>query len=425
MKSCFLLLFSALCFSGFGQTPDSVYNSNIKTVQLFLYGNQLQAPVIRLNSGDRLELHFDDLDGDVKNYYYTYQLCNADWTPVAISQYDYIRGFSEARISSYRFSSIALTRYTHYQAIVPDVNCAPIVSGNYMLKVFLDDDTSKIVFTRRLLVTESGATIRALFIQPSDPQISYSHQKIQFSVNTGNLPLTNPFQQVKVVILQNNRWDNSRYITQPSFFTANNFDYNSDEICSFPAGKQWRWVDLQSFRFQSDRIKHVDYLKTSTSIFLQPDQDRSGQGYIFFNDINGWYYIQTTESINPLWQTDYGTVHFSFVPYRRAEFPDKDVYLLGQLTDYALTDSIKMKFNADKGMYETAVLLKQGYYNYMYITVDKNDSTHKPSFEFTEGNAMETENDYTILVYYRPIGGRADQLVALARLNSLNGKPAN
>jgi len=152
MKSCFLLLFSALSFSGFGQTPDSVYNSNIKTVQLFLYGNQLQAPVIRLNSGDRLELHFDDLDGDVKNYYYTYQLCNADWTPVAISQYDYIRGFSEARISSYRFSSIALTRYTHYQAIVPDVNCAPIVSGNYMLKVFLDDDTSKIVFTRRLLV---------------------------------------------------------------------------------------------------------------------------------------------------------------------------------------------------------------------------------------------------------------------------------
>ena len=45
-----------------------------------------------------------------------------------------------------------------------------------------------------------------------------------------------------------------------------------------------------------------------------------------------------------------------------------------------------------------------------------------PSFDFTEGNTIETENDYTILVYYRVLGGRADQLVGLYRLNSLNGR---
>jgi Domain of unknown function (DUF5103) len=425
MKSYLLCLLITSRLIGFGQVPDSVYNSNIKTPQLFLYGNQLEAPIIRLNGGDRLELHFDDLDGDVKNYYYTYQLCNADWTPANISQFDYIRGFSESRISSYRFSSIALTRYTHYQAIVPDVNCSPSLSGNYILKVFLDADTSKLVFTRRFLVTEVGASIRALFTQPSDPQISYTHQKIQFTVNTTSLPLSNPFQQIKVVILQNNRWDNATYILKPTFFNGNTFQYNSDDDCAFPAGKQWRWVDLQSFRYQSDRIQHADYLKTSTSIFMKTDQDRSGQGYLFFNDINGLYYIQTTESINPLWQTDYATVHFSFVPYRNTAFPDKDVYLLGKLTDYAQTDSIRMNFNVEKGIYETAVLLKQGYYNYMYITVDRNDPTHKPSFEFTEGNSMETENDYMILVYYRQLGGRADQLVGIAKMNTLNGKPSN
>ena len=408
-----------------GQVPDSVYNSNIKTPQLFLYGNQLESPIIRMGSSDRLELHFDDLDGDVKNYFYTYQLCNADWTPANISQFDYIRGFSESRISSYRFSSIALTRYTHYQAIVPDVNCSPILSGNYLLKVFLDGDTSKLVFTRRFLVTEMGASIGAQFTQPSDPQLSYTHQKIQFSVNTRSLPLANPFQQVKVVLLQNNRWENAVYLNKPSFFSGNVFQYNSDEDCSFPGGKQWRWVDLQSFRFQSDRIHHADYQKTSTTIYLKPDQDRSGQGYIFFNDINGLYYIQTTESINPLWQTDYATVHFSFVPYRNTPFSDKDVYLLGKLTDYAQTDSIRMNFNAGKGLYETDVVLKQGYYNYMYVTVDRDDSTRRPSFEFTEGNSTETENDYTILVYYRSMGGRVDQLVGIAKMNSLNNKQGN
>src|SRR6516162_8297086 len=202
MKSYPLFLLMAFFSTCSGQVPDSVYNSNIKTPQLFLYGNQLESPIIRMGSSDRLELHFDDLDGDVKNYFYTYQLCNADWTPANISQFDYIRGFSESRISSYRFSSIALTRYTHYQAIVPDVNCSPILSGNYLLKVFLDGDTSKLVFTRRFLVTEMGASIGAQFTQPSDPQLSYTHQKIQFSVNTRSLPLANPFQQVKVVLLQ-------------------------------------------------------------------------------------------------------------------------------------------------------------------------------------------------------------------------------
>src|SRR5882672_661929 len=199
-----LILFS-IAVPGFAQEPDWVYVSNIKTPQLFLYGNQMEYPVIRLGSNDKLELHYDDLDADVKNYFYTYQLCNADWTPAILSQFDYIRGFSQVRISLYHFSSIALTKYTHYQAIVPDVNCVPTRSGNYLLKIFLDGDTSKIAFTRRFLIVEEGASIAAQNLQPFNPQISYTHQKIQFTVNTGKLNLTNAFQQVKSVLLQNNR----------------------------------------------------------------------------------------------------------------------------------------------------------------------------------------------------------------------------
>jgi hypothetical protein len=409
----------------FGQVPDSIYVHNVKTVQLYMYGNQLATPIIRLGSSDRMELHFDDLDANVKNYFYTYQLCNADWTPADVGQFDYIRGFPQTKIGAYRFSSIALTKYTHYQAIVPDVNCVPTLSGNYMLKVYLDDDTSKLAFTRRFLVTEDGAAIGAQFLEPFNPQIAYTHQKLQFTVNTRSLPLTNAFQQVKVVLMQNDRWDNAVILTRPSFFSGTTFQYNSDDCCVFPAGKQWRWIDLQSFHFQSDRILHADYQKSSTSIILKPDVDRSGQGYVFYNDINGQFFIQTTESINPLWQTDYATVHFSFVPYRNEAFKDKDVYLLGKFTDYALTDSLKMNFNVVRGMYETSVLMKQGNYDYMYVTVDREDSSRKTSFEWTEGNNIETENDYSILVYYRPLGGRTDQLIGLVHLNSLRAKGGN
>ena len=80
-----------------------------------------------------------------------------------------------------------------------------------------------------------------------------------------------------------------------------------------------------------------------------------------------------------------------------------------------------MRFNADKGVYETAITLKQGYYDVGYATLDKNDSKKKFSFDETEGNYWETENSYMILVYYRPLGGRYDQLVGLTRINSLTG----
>ena len=139
MKRCLLLcLLFSVAFAGFAQIPDAVYSDRIKTVQLHPYGNQIGYPIIRLNSGEQLELHFDDLDGNVKNYSYTFQLCNADWTPAMLSHFDFIKGFSQVRLNTYRISSVAFTKYTHYQAMVPDRNCVPSRSGNYILKVFFE-----------------------------------------------------------------------------------------------------------------------------------------------------------------------------------------------------------------------------------------------------------------------------------------------
>src|SRR5688572_15217735 len=120
----FLTTFLLLIFlAGTAQIPDHIYRSNIRSVKLFKNGDIYGYPVLMLNSGDQLELHFDDLDGDVKTYYYTFQLCNADWTPATnLQPFDYIRGFQSVRLNTYRYSSIALIKYTHYQAIIPDRN---------------------------------------------------------------------------------------------------------------------------------------------------------------------------------------------------------------------------------------------------------------------------------------------------------------
>src|SRR4051794_3556648 len=99
---------SVVCYS---QAPDVTYMHSIQGIKLFLQGNQLAYPIIALNSGDLLELHFDDMDGRVKNYFYTFQLCNADWTPVDLSTFDYLKGFSEVRLNQYRPSSVSQNKY--------------------------------------------------------------------------------------------------------------------------------------------------------------------------------------------------------------------------------------------------------------------------------------------------------------------------
>ncbi len=403
------------------QVPDSIYTPNIYSAKLYLKGNQLAYPIISPNASNQLELQFDDLDADVKNYYYTYQLCNADWSPVQVSTFDYILGFAQSQITDYHYSSVALIRYTHYHAFLPESNSRITLSGNYLLKVFLNNDTSKIAFTKRLLVVQNAVAIAAQILPPMNPQFSQTHQKLQFTINTKSLSISSPFQQLHVVILQNNRWDNAMYMGNPSFYSGTNFEYNSDDVPVFPGGNQWRYIDLQSFRFQSDRISKADYQKNGTILYTKPDKDRSGQPYYFYADNNGGYFLQTTDLVNdPDWQSDYGRVRFVFVPPDNTPFEDKDLYLLGEFTGYKINESSRMTFNSTSGAYEGSALLKMGYYNYAYVTLNRQDPASRPSFEFTEGNHFETENNYDILVYYRPLGGRSDQLVGISSLNTLN-----
>lgn len=420
LKVVFFLLIFFASNTLQAQVPDSIYLKNIKTVRLYNSGNQLSIPVLNLNGNDLLELHFDDLDADVKNYYYTYELCNSDWSPANLGQFDYIKGFTQTRITNYRFSSLAHTRYTHYQALLPDGSMYLTRSGNYILKVFLNGDTSQLVFTKRLMVVDNKAGIMARVTQPFAPQFFQTHQKLQFTVDVKALQSFNAGQQIKVVVLQNFRWDNAMMNLKPTFIRGTTLEYNSENTAVFPAGKEWRWLDLRDFHLQTDRVLNADYKKYSTDIFLRPDAPLASQKYVYYRDLNGMSSIETIRGVNPYYEGDYATVYFSFVPPNGMAYTKKDIYLFGQLTNYDFTDSLKMTFDADKGKYETHLFMKQGYYDYTYITIDKNNSYIHSQLD---GNYYETENLYTILVYYKPFIGRADELIGVATVDSRTDQP--
>lgn len=403
--------------------PDSNYIASIKTVKLFQQNNQESLPVINLNSSDLLELHFDDLDGYVKSYYYTYVLCNSDWTEAEINQFDYIKGFTQNRILQSRASSVTLSKYIHYQATLPEKNCVPTKAGNYLLKVFLNGDVDNVVFTKRMYVVNNQAAIGVQIRQPFDFDKERTHQKIQVSVNTTALQnVFNPSENVKVVIMQNQRWDNAVKNIKPAFIRENVLEYDGERDCLFEAGKEFRWVDLRSFRFESDRILRKDEKNNPIDVFIKPETARLAERYLFFKDLNGWYDISTTDLVNNWWQTGYANVHFVYKPENNQPYAGKDIFIMGEFTGNKTSDENKMQYNALEGIYEKTLLLKQGYYFYNYVTKDVKTKNAVTTTAFTEGNYWETENTYEVFVYYKSFTGRYDELVGFSTINSRLGR---
>ena len=177
-------------------------------------------------------------------------------------------------------------------------------------------------------------------------------------------------------------------------------------------------ADLQSFRFQSDRVDRVEKNNEPIDIYIKPDVERNNLRYIFFRDRNGFDEIATTEGVNPWWQTDYANVHFTFAPARNQPFAGKSVYILGEMTGNQIGDTSRMEYDASKGVYSKTVLLKQGYYSYTYVTKDNRNPGAKSDPALTDGNYWETENQYTVLFYYRSFTSRYDELIGIATANS-------
>jgi hypothetical protein len=411
-----------LLFSGAlsAQPIEKIYKTNIRTVQLFTYGNQLGYPVYSLQNGGKLDLEFDDMDGGYKNYYYTFQLCNYQWQPANLSAFDFIKGFAQQKISTYRFSTVAFKRYTHYQVLFPESNMLPTRSGNYLLKVFLDGDTSKIVFTKPFLVLDAKASISMQIVQPFTPQKFNTHQRVRFTANLKDINSFSAAQQVKAVILQNNRWDQVQRDIQPTYVRGNSMEYNSEMVGVFPGGKEWRWLDLRSFRLQSDRIEGGRYGPDTAALFLKTDKDRSSVRYIFYSDYNGMFQLENWDNLNPFWQSDYARIRFSYQTTEGGPLRGKDIYLIGGFTDYQLLSKWKMEYDEETDKYLLDVPMKQGFYNYTYLAVD---SEYPKERQQLDGDYWETENQYTVLLYYKSLSDRNDQLIGMATIRSRADQP--
>lgn len=407
-KMKFLLLLLPLTVQAQVQESDNIYAEYIRSVRMYPNGLMVGYPIIELYSNSQLFVSFDDLSDDVKNFTYTVQHCNANWEPSGLTENEYIDGFQEDRIDDFAFSSNSRSPFVHYYFAIPNQDMAFTKSGNYVLKIYEDEDERTLVITRRFMIVESVMEIHPRVVRPSQVSKSDTHQEVDFLVLHKGIEIRNPLMEVQAAVLQNGRWDNAVTGVVPQFvrYEEMSFDYQNKFV--FEAGKEFRPLDLRSFRYPSGDVANIEAYADGIDIVLGKDIKRVNQVYLQYLDLNGQYVIESTDMGDPALESDYANVLFTLSS--PTEFENADVYIQGSFSDWQLRPEFKMAYNYRIQAYVGETLLKQGFYNYYYAVVPRNGG--RPSIEDSEGNWYETENDYTVLVYYRPFGERYDRLVA-------------
>lgn len=395
-----------------------IYVPTVRTVQLFKKGFELSPAIIELGSPDPLLLRFDDLAPDVQHLSYTIVHCNADWAPSDLHPSQYIRGMPTDFIPTPRQSFNTLQPFLQYELELPNEMMRPTVAGNYLLKVFRGNDVNDLVLTRRFLVFENRVQIDARIVPSRDIERRDSDQQLDLSLSHPGISVPDPFSDLKVVVLQNNRWDDVRTGFRPKFIRDAQLVYDQPREGLFAGGNEWRGVDLKNTRYATSRIARIiNAPEGLDEAVLLPDEKREFKVYLDLPDINGKYMVRNDLVQDDPLSADYVYVNFELP--RTHEQANGDVFVYGAISDFQCKKEFRCAWDAGKQAYTLRALVKQGYFDYAYAFLPAGGAT--ADLALLEGSHFQTENDYVVLVYIRDYQLRCDRLLGLKFLNSRGG----
>jgi hypothetical protein len=407
-----LFIFSSVAFAQ-STYDNNVYRPEIKSVEFYNSSKKASFPIIMLGSSEKVLLEFDNLQGGTQNYSYTIEHCDANWNSSNLSPAEYLKNYTDDKLTDYNYSTTTIQKYTHYELKLPNESIAPKIPGNYVLKVYEDGDQSKMVLTRRLYVVSPKLAISAEIVPSVDNSTRQTNQKINFTIDYGSLRVQNPGADLRTLIMQNARSETGIMNTQPTYIRGTQLIFSDVTQNDFPGGNEFRHFDTRSLKLNSERVVHI-YRDTANTIILLTDPDLNQPNYSFQYDLNGSFYVLNQDGTDPRTDADYAHMYFTFTTKRPAD--EGTPYIVGQFNDYKTDEKSKMHFDASSGKFVNTLFLKQGVYDYTYVWVDK--ATGKADDTALEGSHYETENDYQVLVYYRPPGARWDELIGYRLLNT-------
>lgn len=390
---------------------DVVEPAHIKTVSLRPLKPDHYAPILRL--GESFRLSFDDLEADQKYYYYKIEHFDYNWIPSGLSPREFIKGYDGDRIRDEENSFNTIQFYTHYSVDFPNRNTELKISGNYMISIL--DEYDNLVFTRRFVLFEPEVNVGVTVHRSREVQYLDTKQNVQFSINHPGLIINNPKKEIKTVVMQNANWETAVINLEPQFLRGSELIYKYLDKTNFWGANEFLHFDSKAMKFSNVYIARVDNGPVLYHTILYTNSERRVIPYSIFPDINGNFVVRNVEGRQgeSHIDADYTWVFFSLKTSQNLE--GKRLFVNGAFNNWQNNGFNEMIYNPDTGLYEIQMLMKQGFYNYQFVTIDEN-------FQFSnfdiDGSFYQTENDYQVLVYYRPFGSRYDRVIGYGKASS-------
>lgn len=388
-------------------TSTRIFNQKFRTLKTMADGNFMAPPVIRMNTDDRLIVSFDEIGED--NSFLEYRLihCDRDWQPSRLIESEYIDGFNSQRIEDYENSYATFVHFVNYRIVLPNEDMRILHSGNYLLQVYDPEEPDDVILQTRFQVSESAVNISGAANSRTDRGHYSTWQQLAMEVDTKGLGNINPYQDITVDVTQNMREETRRRLAGPLRVNGPIMVYEHQNDLIFPAGNEYRRFESVSNSFAGLHVDSLRYMGSNYHVWLKPDQPRADKQYSYDRTQHGRFLVREYNASDSDLGADYITVNFRL---EMDELPDADIYVDGEFAQSLPDNTNRMTYDPSIGAYTASIPLKQGAYNYQYVTV-KRDGKQKADPTPIEGNKYETENEYNISVYFRPPGARADRLV--------------
>ena len=385
-----------------------IFDNNVHSLKVCLASNMYVPPVLMMNSDDRLLVNFDYLDYDVHYLRYSVTHCNADWQPSQLVESEYVSGFNYADIDDYAPSEATYVHSYNYQFTLPNGDMEFLVSGNYLLSVYEQDDPSKILFQTRFSVCEGKVSVFPQVTSRTDIEYNNRFQQVSFDIRYKPNQIKDPYSEFTCIVSQNSRDDNAVVVNRPTMVGVDHVTYEHNRDLIFAAGNEFRRFETVNAHNINMGVQSIRYYEPMYHAVLMVDEPRNELQYLYDKTQYGRFTIRNAEAFgeNAL-QADYMITHFSLNTLGKLN--GGNVWLYGEFLEGYPASQAMMNYDASSGCYTADLLLKQGAYNYMYLWVP--DGTTVGQTSLIEGDHYETVNEYLVKVYDRPTGERYDRFV--------------
>lgn len=403
-KAIFFLSLVFICNLNICAQRNEILDKNIASLQVVANNDWLSLPIITLNSNDFVNISFDDLTHEYHRYCYKIEHCEADWqTSSALFESDYIDGFASGNtIDDVQESTNTVQLYTHYSITFPNDKCRPMLSGNYRVTIYDENDEKHVVCRAYFMIVEPSMAVHLNVTTNTDIDINGKHQQVEMAVDYGNNIVSNPQTQIKTVVMQNGRWDNAVINARPQYIKANGLQWIHCKDFIFDGGNEYRKFETLDVTHTTMGLESINWDGHNYHAWIWTDEPRPS--YIYDKDANGAFLIRNSDNIDNDVNSDYIITHFRLKSPQTAD----PIYINGFFTNDRFLPQYEMKWNEKNQQYEGELLLKQGYYSYQYLMM-KPEGKLKPVP--SEGNFYQTENTYQALIYFKANGDRTDRLV--------------